>query len=120
METDQAESSRQESGGLRHSQGSARSDRPSRGESRGGRGTAPQARWVVEANAIEVPSWAGGGGRERPDHLGVRRRQRLGPACGKRARALAVGLLSGGYGKEELERAGAYRVYQDPADLLHH
>ncbi len=30
------------------------------------------------------------------------------------------GLLSGGYGEEELERAGAYRVYQDPADLLNH
>jgi hypothetical protein len=31
-----------------------------------------------------------------------------------------VGLLSGGYGQEELERAGAYRVYQDTADLLRH
>jgi HAD superfamily hydrolase (TIGR01509 family) len=38
----------------------------------------------------------------------------------RRARALGVGVLSGGYGQEELERAGAYRVYQDPADLLHH
>ena len=38
----------------------------------------------------------------------------------QRARALAVGLLSGGYGQEELERAGAYRVYQDPRDLLDH
>jgi HAD superfamily hydrolase (TIGR01549 family) len=38
----------------------------------------------------------------------------------RRARALGVGLLSGGYGEEELERAGAYRVYQDPADLLAH
>ena len=38
----------------------------------------------------------------------------------RRARALGVGLLSGGYGEEELERAGAYRVYQDPADLLEH
>lgn len=37
-----------------------------------------------------------------------------------RARALGVGLLSGGYGEDELERAGAYRVYQDPADLLRH
>ncbi len=36
----------------------------------------------------------------------------------RRARALGVGLLSGGYGQEELERAGAYRVYHDPADLL--
>jgi HAD superfamily hydrolase (TIGR01509 family) len=38
----------------------------------------------------------------------------------RRARALGVGLLSGGYGQDELERAGAYRVYQDPADLLCH
>ncbi|HYS19695.1 MAG TPA: HAD family hydrolase [Gemmatimonadales bacterium] len=38
----------------------------------------------------------------------------------RRARALAVGLLSGGYGQEELERAGAYRVYEDPEDLLRH
>ncbi len=38
----------------------------------------------------------------------------------RRARALGVGLMSGGYGQEELERAGAYRVYQDPADLLAH
>jgi HAD superfamily hydrolase (TIGR01509 family) len=38
----------------------------------------------------------------------------------QRARALGVGLLSGGYGKEELERAGAYRVYEDPRDLLDH
>jgi HAD superfamily hydrolase (TIGR01509 family) len=38
----------------------------------------------------------------------------------RRARALSVGLLSGGYGQEELERAGAYRVYQDPRDLLEH
>jgi HAD superfamily hydrolase (TIGR01549 family) len=38
----------------------------------------------------------------------------------RRARALGVGLLSGGYGQEELERAGVYRVYEDPADLLRH
>jgi phosphoglycolate phosphatase-like HAD superfamily hydrolase len=38
----------------------------------------------------------------------------------RRAKALGIGLLSGGYGREELERAGAYRVYQDPADLLKH
>jgi HAD superfamily hydrolase (TIGR01509 family) len=38
----------------------------------------------------------------------------------RRARTLGVGLLSGGYGEEELERAGAYRVYEDPADLLAH
>src|SRR5690349_2131914 len=38
----------------------------------------------------------------------------------RRARALGVGLLSGGYGEDELARAGAYRVYQDPADMLEH
>ena len=38
----------------------------------------------------------------------------------RRARALGIGLLSGGYGQDELERAGAYRVYEDPADLLRH
>jgi HAD superfamily hydrolase (TIGR01549 family) len=38
----------------------------------------------------------------------------------QRARALSVGLLSGGYGRGELDRAGAYRVYEDPADLLAH
>ena len=38
----------------------------------------------------------------------------------RRAGALGVGLLSGGYGEEELERAGAYRVYEDPADLHRH
>ncbi len=38
----------------------------------------------------------------------------------QRARALGIGLLSGGYGQDELERAGAYRIYQDPADLLEH
>jgi HAD superfamily hydrolase (TIGR01509 family) len=38
----------------------------------------------------------------------------------QRAHALGIGLLSGGYGLEELDRAGAYRVYDDPADLLTH
>jgi HAD superfamily hydrolase (TIGR01549 family) len=38
----------------------------------------------------------------------------------RRARTLGVGVLSGGYGQDELERAGAYRVYQDPADLMLH
>ena len=36
----------------------------------------------------------------------------------RRAQSIGIGLLSGGYGREELERAGAYRVYSDPADLL--
>ena len=38
----------------------------------------------------------------------------------QRAPALGVGLLSGGYGREELQQAGAYRVYEDPRDLLEH
>jgi HAD superfamily hydrolase (TIGR01549 family) len=38
----------------------------------------------------------------------------------RRARALGIGLLSGGYGQDELERSGAYRVYEDPANLLSH
>ncbi len=37
-----------------------------------------------------------------------------------RCRALGVGLLCGGYGAEELQKATAFRVYEDPADLLLH
>ena len=36
----------------------------------------------------------------------------------RRAGMLGVGLLSGGYGEQELAQAGAYRVYRDPAELL--
>jgi HAD superfamily hydrolase (TIGR01509 family) len=38
----------------------------------------------------------------------------------RRAGALSIGLLSGGYGREELIYAGAFRVYEDPGDLLAH
>jgi HAD superfamily hydrolase (TIGR01549 family) len=38
----------------------------------------------------------------------------------RRAGALGVGVLSGGYGEDELQSAGAYRVYEDPRDLLAH
>ncbi len=38
----------------------------------------------------------------------------------RRAGGLGVGVLSGGYGEDELVRASAYRVYADPADLLEH
>jgi phosphoglycolate phosphatase-like HAD superfamily hydrolase len=38
----------------------------------------------------------------------------------RRARALGVGLLCGGYGEDELVQAGAYRVYEDPAELMLH
>lgn len=35
----------------------------------------------------------------------------------RRAGMLSVGLLSGGYGDDELTRAGAFRVYRDAAEL---
>jgi len=35
----------------------------------------------------------------------------------RRAGMLSVGLLTGGYGEDELARAGAFRVYRDPAEL---
>ncbi len=35
----------------------------------------------------------------------------------RRAGMLSVGLLTGGYGAEELIRAGAFRVYRDPQEL---
>lgn len=38
----------------------------------------------------------------------------------RRAHALSIGLRSGGYGGDELREAGAYRVYDDPADILAH
>jgi HAD superfamily hydrolase (TIGR01509 family) len=38
----------------------------------------------------------------------------------RRARALGIGVLSGGYGRDELDLAGAYRVYEDPKDMLRH
>src|SRR6202165_2016817 len=38
----------------------------------------------------------------------------------QRMKALGIGLLCGGYAQSELERAGAYRVYEDPCDLLAH
>jgi HAD superfamily hydrolase (TIGR01549 family) len=35
----------------------------------------------------------------------------------RRAGMLSVGLLTGGYGEDELAQAGAFRVYRDPAEL---
>ena len=35
----------------------------------------------------------------------------------RRARMLSLGLLSGGYGEDELTRAGAFRVYRDTREL---
>jgi HAD superfamily hydrolase (TIGR01549 family) len=40
-------------------------------------------------------------------------------AAGRKS-ALSVGMLSGGYGDEELHRAGAFRIYSDPRDMLLH
>jgi HAD superfamily hydrolase (TIGR01549 family) len=101
----------------------------------GGRGTATPA---LDALGIEAPVVVT---REevpyaKPDpHLFLAAAQRLDVGilesivvgdsvwdmlAAQRARALGVGLLSGGYGREELERAGAYRVYEDPADLKWH
>jgi phosphoglycolate phosphatase-like HAD superfamily hydrolase len=57
----------------------------------------------------------------KPDpDLFIAAAHRLGAPIEQRCRALGVGLLSGGYGQDELERAGALRVYEDPADLLLH
>lgn len=36
----------------------------------------------------------------------------------RRAGMLSIGLLSGGYGEDELSKAGAYRVYRDSLELL--
>jgi HAD superfamily hydrolase (TIGR01509 family) len=35
----------------------------------------------------------------------------------RRARMLSIGVLSGGYGEDELTRAGAFRVYRDTEEL---
>jgi HAD superfamily hydrolase (TIGR01493 family) len=40
-------------------------------------------------------------------------------AAGRKG-ALGIGMLSGGYGEEELHRAGAFRIYSDPEDMLLH
>src|SRR3954471_15304623 len=38
----------------------------------------------------------------------------------RRCHSLGIGLLAGGYGEDELLKAGAYRVFEDPADMLNH
>jgi HAD superfamily hydrolase (TIGR01509 family) len=82
-------------------------------------------------NAVIVGGHETGEGKPAPDPF-LRCRERLGvPAdqcyvigdavwdllAARRARMLGVGLLSGGYGEDELTRAGAYRVYRDAAEL---
>ena len=62
-----------------------------------------------------------GGETRRADRDGGRgRRQHLGHAGGGALPGARVGLLCGGYGAEELQKATAFRVYEDPADLLAH
>jgi HAD superfamily hydrolase (TIGR01549 family) len=38
----------------------------------------------------------------------------------RRANFLGIGVLAGGYGQQELEQAGAFRVYADPDDMRRH
>jgi hypothetical protein len=70
-----------------------------------------------------------GGARQagpRPLRVSGRRRdrgvqrQRLGPAGDAAGAGVGAGSLSDDSGQDERERAGASRVYQDPADLLSH
>jgi HAD superfamily hydrolase (TIGR01509 family) len=71
-------------------------------------------------------------GKPEPD-LFLAARERLGPGAGscvvvgdavwdhvgaRRAGMLSVGVLTGGYGEEELYHAGAFRVYRNAGDLL--
>jgi len=64
---------------------------------------------------------------EAAERLGVDIRQSLvigdsvwDMLAAQRARTLGVGVLSGGHGQAELQQSGAFRVYEDPADLLRH
>ena len=49
----------------------------------------------------------------------VRRARRCGQdlLAARRARILSIGVLSGGYGEDELNRADAFRVYRDAEEL---
>ena len=73
---------------------------------------------VCQTRSRSVSLEASAGSRHQC--VGGRRRQRVGSLAARRARVLGVGLLSGGYGQDELERAEAYRVYEDPSDFLRH
>jgi hypothetical protein len=44
----------------------------------------------------------------------------MGLAGSRPPERFSLGFLSGGYGQEELDRAGAFRVYSDAADMLMH
>jgi HAD superfamily hydrolase (TIGR01509 family) len=86
----------------------------------------------LPARAVVVDGTSAKRAKPDPD-LFIQCRRRLGAAekdcfvigdatwdmlAARRAGMLAVGLLSGGYGEDELYRAGAFRVYRDPRELL--
>jgi len=88
----------------------------------------------VPPDAIVVEGKGGMQGKPEPD-LFLASRQQLGveaAACivvgdavwdhvaARRAGMVSVGVLTGGYGEEELYHAGAFRVYRTIADLLQH
>src|SRR2546428_1415738 len=64
--------------------------------------------FLAAAAQLDVPADEAGGLRGSVSGLLAR----------PRARALGVGLLSGGYGQDQLELAGAYPVYPDPPESL--
>jgi phosphoglycolate phosphatase-like HAD superfamily hydrolase len=86
----------------------------------------------VGPEAVVVEGKGGLQGKPEPD-LFLASRERLGVEAGacivvgdavwdhvaaRRAGMLSVGVLTGGYGEEELYHAGAFRVYRNIADLL--
>ena len=96
------------------------------GQGRRNEGRCDAARMTARSSAAQCAEYAG---CENPGHDKIDADVTAAVVVGDsvwdllaahRARALGVGLLSGGYGQDELERAGAYRVYHDPADLLRH
>ena len=99
------------SGYASHCAARARAPRAARGHPDGDQGPGPDAKpdptrsWPPPPCSGRAPARDGG------------RRQRLGPARRAASRP-GIGRQSGGYGREELERADAYRVYADPAEML--
>jgi phosphoglycolate phosphatase-like HAD superfamily hydrolase len=87
----------------------------------------------VGPDAVVVEGKGAMQGKPEPD-LFLASRERLGVEAGacivvgdavwdhvaaRRAGMVSVGVLTGGYGEEELYHAGAFRVYRTVADLLH-
>ena len=85
----------------------------------------------VGPEAVVVEGRGGLQGKPEPDLFLAARKQLGGAAdcivvgdavwdhvAARRAGMVSVGVLTGGYGEEELYHAGAFRVYRTPADLL--